>query len=65
MTHSISKPDITIRQALKDAVAEGFDEQTDFLQEFVRIPSLRFQEDTAQEFFMADAHHQRNFLVDD
>ena len=31
MTHSISKPDITIRQALKDAVAEGFDEQTVFL----------------------------------
>ena len=63
MTHSISKPDITIRQALKDAVAEGFDEQTDFLQEFVRIPSLRFQEGTAQDF-MADAHHQRDFLVD-
>ena len=62
MIHSISKPDITIRQAIKDAIAEGFDEQTNFLSEFVRIPSLRFQEGPAQDF-MADALRQRDFLV--
>ena len=64
MIHSIPKPDITIRQVIKDAIAEGFDEQTEFLSEFVRIPSLRFQEGPAQDF-MADALRQRDFLVDD
>ena len=64
MIHSSSKPDIKIRQVIKDAIAEGFDEQTEFLSEFVRIPSLRFQEGPAQDF-MADALRQRDFLVDD
>ena len=51
MIHSISKPDITIRQAIKDAIDEGFNEQTEFLSEFVRIPSLRFQEGTCSRLY--------------
>lgn len=54
MTPPISKPDIETRQALTNAVAAGFDEQTNFLADFVRIPSLRFEEGPAQDF-MADA----------
>ena len=64
MTHPISKPDIATSQAFKDAVAAGFDEQTDFLADFVRIPSLRFEEGPAQDF-MAGALYQRDYLVDD
>lgn len=64
MTRFVSEQDIAIKQAIKEAVAEGFNEQTDFLSDFVRIPSLRFQEGPAQDF-MADALRQRDFLVDD
>ncbi len=64
MTRFVSKQDIVIKQAIKEAVAGGFNEQTDFLSDFVRIPSLRFEEGPAQDF-MADALRQRDFLVDD
>ncbi len=50
--------------AIRRAVAEGFDEQTRFLADFVRIPSLRFDEGPAQDF-IADALRARGYEVDD
>lgn len=53
-----------VRQAIRDAVSAGFDEQTRFLGDFVRIPSRRFEEGPAQDF-MADALRARGYEVDD
>jgi acetylornithine deacetylase len=46
------------------AVDGGFDEEVRFLADFVRIPSLRFEEGPAQDF-MAAALRARGFTVDD
>ncbi len=49
---------------IPDAVDAGFDDQVAFLSDFVRIPSVRFQEGPAQDF-MADALRARGYAVDD
>ncbi|KIN60509.1 Peptidase, ArgE/DapE family [Sulfitobacter noctilucae] len=49
---------------ITQAVDAGFDAQTAFLADFVRIPSLRFEEGPAQDF-MADALRKRGYSVDD
>lgn len=49
---------------LRAAVREGFERQTAFLADFVRIPSLRFAEGPAQDF-IADALRTRGYEVDD
>ena len=46
------------------AVDAGFDEETRFLADFVRIPSLRFEEAPAQDFISA-ALRARDYAVDD
>jgi acetylornithine deacetylase len=46
------------------AVDAGFADQTKFLADFVRIPSLRFQEAPAQDFIAA-ALRMRGYSVDD
>lgn len=46
------------------AVDQGFDEEVRFLADFVRIPSLRFQEGPAQDF-IANALRTRGYRVDD
>ena len=51
-------------KSLRQAVADGFDDQIAFLSDFVAIPSTRFQEGPAQDF-MADALRKRGFAVDD
>ena len=51
-------------QAIRDAVAAGFDAQTRFLADFVRIPSTRFAEGPAQDFIAA-ALRDRGMEVDD
>ena len=63
MSHAIDIPS-TIRDAIKSAVDAGFEAQTQFLANFVRIPSLRFEEGPAQDF-MADALRKRGYCVDD
>ncbi|MEQ6250912.1 ArgE/DapE family deacylase [Sulfitobacter sp. HNIBRBA3233] len=50
--------------AITKAVHDGFDAQTKFLADFVRIPSLRFEEGPAQDY-MADALRDRGYKVDD
>lgn len=54
----------SIRDRIVDAVAAGFEEETRFLADFVRIPSLRFAEGPAQDF-MAEALRARGYEVDD
>jgi len=49
---------------LRAAVDAGLSEQTRFLADFVRIPSLRFAEGPAQDF-IADALRRRGYEVDD
>ncbi|MCR9127004.1 MAG: ArgE/DapE family deacylase [Rhodobacteraceae bacterium] len=49
---------------IETAVDEGFDAQIGFLADFVRIPSLRFQEGPAQDFIAA-ALRKRGYAVDD
>jgi len=49
---------------ITQSVHAGFEEQTQFLADFVRIPSLRFEEGPAQDF-MADALRRRGYKVDD
>ena len=49
---------------IHDAIDAGFDDQVAFLADFVRIPSVRFQEGPAQDF-MADALRDRGYEVDD
>lgn len=56
--------DEATRAALLAAVAEGFEDQTRFLADFVAIPSLRFQEAPAQDF-MAAALRERGWEVDE
>ena len=46
------------------AVDAGFDDEVKFLADFVRIPSLRFEEGPAQDF-MAAALRERGYKVDD
>ena len=62
MTLSADTP--SIRQAIIDAVADGFERQTEFLADFTRIPSTRGQEDPALDF-MAKALKERDWDVDD
>ena len=52
-----------VASALQRAVDQGFDEQVQFLAEYVRLPSLRGQEAPAQDF-MAAALRRRGFDVD-
>lgn len=49
---------------ITDAVHAGFEDQTAFLADFVRIPSLRFEEGPAQDFIAA-ALRTRGYKVDD
>ncbi len=49
---------------ITEAVDAGFEAQTQFLADFVRIPSLRFEEGPAQDF-MAAALRARGYTVDD
>ncbi len=53
----------TIRN-IRSAIETHFDEQLEFLANFVRIPSLRFEEAPAQDF-MAEALNKRGYEVDD
>ena len=55
--------DKDIAAAIVAAVDAGFDEQVRFTQEMVRIPSVRGQEHTIQDF-MADAMARRGLDVD-
>ena len=55
--------DKEIASAILKSVDEGFDEQLAFTQELVRLPSLRGEEHTAQDF-MAAAMRKRGFDVD-
>ena len=48
---------------IRDSVDGGFDEQIDFTSELVKFPSLRGQEQTAQDF-MAKAFRERGLAVD-
>lgn len=50
--------------AITAAVESGFDDETRFLADFVRIPSLRFEEGPAQDFIAA-ALRARGYKVDD
>lgn len=49
---------------IRAAVADGFDAQVRFLADFVRIPSLRFEEAPAQDFIAA-ALRARGYEVDE
>jgi acetylornithine deacetylase len=62
-TLPIALPD-QIAQSITDAVAAGFEDQLKFLAEFVAIPSVRFEEGTAQDY-MAQALRDRGYKVDD
>ena len=62
MTGSVLSP--PLRQAIRAAVADGFNDQTGFLAAFTRIPSCRGHEGPALDF-MADALHSRGWQVDD
>ena len=55
--------DAALTQQLMKAVDAGFDEETDFIAELVKHPSLRGQEATAQDF-MAEAMRARGLGVD-
>ncbi|MDX5362249.1 MAG: ArgE/DapE family deacylase [Alphaproteobacteria bacterium] len=55
--------DNDIASAILKSVDDGFDEQVAFTQELVRLPSLRGEEHTAQDF-MAAAMRKRGFDVD-
>jgi acetylornithine deacetylase len=50
--------------AIRAAVGKGFEAQTAFLADFVRLPSVRFAEGPAQDF-IADALRLRGYEVDD
>lgn len=56
-------PDETV-DMIGAAVDAGFDDEIRFLADFVRIPSLRFEEGPAQDF-MATALRARGYVVDD
>jgi acetylornithine deacetylase len=56
--------DDATRAAIVAAVAANFDDQVEFLADFVRIPSLRFREGPAQDY-MAAALRARGMEVDD
>lgn len=51
-------------QLICDAVTDRFDKQVSFLADFVRIPSLRFEEAPAQDFIAA-ALQDRGYEVDE
>ena len=55
--------DRTAADAIVQAVEQGFDEQVRFTQDLVRLPSLRGQEATAQDF-LARELKKRGFSVD-
>ena len=52
-----------LRNKLMRAVDDGFDDQVRFLSDLTRLPSLRCQEATAQDF-MARALRARGLAVD-
>lgn len=56
-------PDSELTRKILDAVEAGFDEQIAFTAELTRLPSLRGQEATAQDF-MAGAFRERGYGVD-
>ena len=56
-------PDSALSQKILDAVDDGFTAQTHFTSELTRLPSLRGQEATAQDF-MAGAYRERGYAVD-
>ncbi|MEE3101274.1 MAG: ArgE/DapE family deacylase [Pseudomonadota bacterium] len=56
--------DDAARAAIRAAVDANFATQTAFLADFVRIPSIRFEEGPAQDF-MAAALRERGYEVDD
>jgi acetylornithine deacetylase len=55
---------LEIADRIRVAVENGFEEQTAFLADFVRIPSLRFEEAAAQDF-IAESLRKRGYAVDD
>lgn len=57
-------PEADLTSRLRDEVDRGFERQVEFLQEFVRIPSLRGREAPAQDF-MAWALRERGYAVDE
>ena len=57
-------PDPQTRDRILGAVADLFDDEVAFLADFVRIPSLRFEEAPAQDF-IATALRDRGYEVDD
>lgn len=68
MTRTAKDPHHTLGsrtvEKITAAVQAGFDDQVAFLADFVRIPSVRFQEGPAQDF-MAAALRARGYKVDD
>ena len=56
--------DPEVAALIQKAVDAGFDQQIAFLADFLRIPSLRFEEGPAQDFIAA-ALRDRGYTVDD
>src|SRR5262245_66508244 len=55
--------DSTSGQKIRQAVDDGFDDQLKFTADLTRLPSLRGQESTAQDF-MARAYRDRGLSID-
>src|SRR5262245_47264137 len=56
-------PEAALTKKIAKAVDDGFDEQIKFTADLTRLPSLRGQEATAQDF-MARAYRDRGLAVD-
>ncbi len=56
-------PSAEFTKKILKAVDEGFDQQIEFTTDLTRIPSMRGQEATAQDF-MAAAYRERGYAVD-
>ncbi|HEY7689420.1 MAG TPA: M20/M25/M40 family metallo-hydrolase, partial [Dongiaceae bacterium] len=56
-------PESALTKKIAKAVDDGFDEQIKFTADLTRLPSLRGQEATAQDF-MARAYRDRGLAVD-
>lgn len=59
----MAKLDAATEKRILEAVEAGFEEQVGFLSELIRKPSLRGQEQTAQDF-LHDAYRSRGYAVD-
>ncbi|SME88951.1 acetylornithine deacetylase [Tistlia consotensis] len=59
----MAKLDAATEKRILEAVDQGFEEQIGFLQELIRKPSLRGQEQTAQDF-LHDAYKARGYALD-